>query len=56
MVFEIYLKKEVGNNISHIIGIGIKSSNVDTLDISGGFLTKGDYRIPIQHILFIKEV
>jgi len=56
MTFEVHLKKEAGNELSYILGMGIKSFNVSTLDISGGLLTKGSYRIPVDNILFIKEV
>jgi len=56
MAFEIYIKKDVGNQISNILGIGLKKFEVATLDINFGLLKKGNYQIPIEHILFVKEV
>ena len=56
MSFDVYLKKTEGNQISEILGTGIKKFNVNTLSIQNGLLTKGSYQIPIEHILFIKEV
>lgn len=56
MSFDVHLKKAEANETSHILGVGIRSFNVSTLDISDGLLVKGSYRIPVEHILFIKEV
>jgi hypothetical protein len=56
MSFIIYVKKEIGNNISRYLNIPIKQFTTETLDISNGLLTKGAYKIPIEHILFIEEV
>lgn len=56
MSFEIYLKKEIGNEIGYILGEGFKTVTVSTLDISDGLLKKGSYYVPVEHILFIKEV
>lgn len=56
MTFTVYLKKDEGNQISDVLNIGIKTFNVTTLEISNGLLKKGDYHIPIDHILFIREV
>jgi hypothetical protein len=55
-MFKITLKHDIGNEISNITGQGIKTFNVATLDINNGLLKKGNYYIPIQHILFIEEV
>ncbi len=55
MAFEIYLKKEMGNEISYYVNVG-KMFTVATLDINYGLLKKGSYQIPLSHILFIKEV
>lgn len=56
MTYTVYLKKQEGNEISTILGQGVKKFDVATLTISSGLLKKGDYYIPIEHILFIKEV
>jgi len=56
MAFEIYLKKEIGNQIGAILGEGFKVVTVASLTINDGLLKKGDYYIPVEHILFIKEV
>lgn len=56
MPFEIYFKKDEGNQISTILNESIKITTVATLTITNGLLKKGNYYIPIEHILFIKEV
>ena len=56
MVFTVYLKDDIGNQLGELLGKGMKSFNVGTLSISDGLLTKGDYRIPINHILLVVEV
>lgn len=56
MTFEIHLKKQIGNEIGFILGEGFKIVYVSTLNITDGLLKKGDYYIPIEHILFIKEI
>lgn len=56
MVFEVYLKKDVGNDISNILNMGIKKFTVPSISVVDGFLEKGSYKIPISHVLFIKEV
>jgi len=33
-----------------------KQFNTATLNITDGLLSKGNYKIPIEHILFIHEV
>lgn len=55
MSFEIYLRDDIGNQISGFVDVG-KKFTVTTLDLNEGLLKKGSYRIPIEHILFIKEV
>lgn len=55
MTFEIYLKKELGNDIAQYVDVG-KMFAVTTLNITDGLLKKGAYQIPIEHVLFIKEV
>lgn len=55
MAYVIYLKKDEGNQISEILEMGIKQFTVPTLSIIDGLLKKGNYYIPVQHILFIKE-
>jgi hypothetical protein len=56
MSFEIHLKDNIGNDLSKILADLPKIITVQTLQITDGFLVKGNYRIPIEHILFIKEV
>lgn len=51
-MFQVTLKDEIGNEIDK----GIKTFNVTTLEIDKGLLKKGDYYIPITHILYIEEV
>ena len=55
MPYRIYLKDDIGNEISTIMNVP-KIIDVTTLDLSDGLLTKGAYKIPIQHILFIEEI
>jgi len=56
MAFEIYLRKELQNEIANYIDTISKKITVNTLSIQEGMLIKNPYRIPIEHILFIKEV
>lgn len=56
MTFEIYLKKDIGNQIREFVPNVEKIISVDSLEINNGLLKKGSYYIPIEHILFIKEV
>jgi len=56
MSFIIYLKDDIGNEISAILDEPIKEITVSTLSINDGLLKKGNYYIPLEHILFIKEV
>jgi len=56
MPFEIHLKDEIANDIAAILNVGFKPITVSTLNISDGLLTKGNYKIPVEHILFIEEV
>jgi len=55
MSFTVYLKKDEGNQINHILGTNVKVTTVATLNISDGLLKKGNYYIPVDHILFIEE-
>ena len=56
MPFDVYLKKDIGNQISFIIGNSVKKFSVSNIEISSGLLKKGSYQIPVEHILFIEEV
>jgi len=56
MPFKIYIRDDIGNQICNINQDLPKIFNVTTLNITDGMLVKGDYRIPIEHILFIQEV
>ncbi len=56
MAFKIYIKDNIGNMIhQHLNGIP-KIIEVQNLTITDGMLIKGNYRIPIDHILFIQEI
>ena len=56
MTFEIHLKDDIGNEISALVDVG-KVFTVSTLNIYNDILLKkGNYYVPIEHILFIKEV
>ena len=50
MAYMIYPKQEICNIFNK------SSQEVDTLDITDGFITVGQYMLPIHQILYIKEV
>jgi len=56
MVFEIYLKDEIGNQIAQHLDELPKVVTVASLTINDGLLKKGNYYIPVEHILFIEEI
>lgn len=56
MPYVVYLKKQEGNKINLILSTNVKQFNVTNLEISNGLLKKGNYYIPVEHILFIQEV
>jgi hypothetical protein len=56
MAFTIHIKEEIGNQISERLGNNYKTVTSSSLTITDGFLIKGNFRIPIEHILFIEEV
>ena len=56
MPYVVYLKENEGQQINNILELNLKSFNVSTLDISNNLLKKGNYYIPVEHILFIKEI
>jgi len=51
-MFKVTIKENIGNEIDR----DVKTFNVSTLEINNGLLKKGNYYIPIEHILFIEEV
>jgi len=55
MPFNIYLRDNIGNEITQFLDIP-KLITVNELTITDGMLIKGNFRIPIHHILFIWEV
>ena len=55
MAFEIYLKKQEGNEINAFLDIG-KKVTVQNYTITNGLLEVGNYKLPIDNILFIKEI
>lgn len=58
MTFEIVLKQNIAGEIGNTLDedeLPI-SITVNNLDINAGLLKKGNYYIPVEHILFIKEV
>lgn len=56
MAYVVYLKNNIGNMILQIDQDLPKQFTTSTLQITDGLLTKGDYKIPVEHILFIHEV
>jgi len=50
MSFEIYPDQEICN----VIGKSIVT--VDTISVQDGYITVGNYYVPLGHILFIKEI
>lgn len=56
MSFEVYLIGSFWNDIQKIIDMEKQPITVSTLVINDGLLKKGDYYVPIDKILFIKEV
>jgi len=56
MAFRIYLKKEEGNDIVKAGIIESKIVEVSTLDYVAGSLKIGSYYLPLNNILFVKEV
>ena len=56
MSYVVYLKTYEANEISIHRGLSVSKFTVQTLEISNGLLKKGDYYIPVEHILFIEEV
>ena len=55
MPFKIVLKEDIGRDINNVLGIG-KIFEIPSLNIADGLLSHNEYKIPLQHILFIKEV
>ncbi len=56
MSFKIYIRDEIGNEIHKVDAALPKVFNSANLNITDGMLVKGNYRIPVEHILFIQEV
>lgn len=56
MSFDVYLKKDVSNEIANKLNEIPDKITVSSLTIVNGLLQKGNYYIPIGNILFIKEV
>ena len=56
MSFKIYIRDYAGNEIADIDPGLPKIFNTAQLNITDGMLVKGNYRIPIEHILFIQEI
>lgn len=56
MSFKIYIRDSIGNEIQMIAPGLPKIFNVAMLNITDGMLVKGNYRIPVEHILFIQEI
>jgi len=54
--FKIYLKDNIGNMFKQIDEDLPKQFTTQSLQISNGLLSKGNYKIPVEHILFIQEV
>jgi len=56
MVYQITIRKDLQNELFHYVDKIPKQITVSTLNITDGLLKKGDYYIPVEHILFIEEV
>jgi len=56
MSYVVYIKDNIGNELHTIDEDLPKHFHLQQLQINDGFLVKGAYRIPINHILFIHEV
>lgn len=56
MTYKVYLKEGIGNDISDIIGSGIKEFTVNDLVITNSCIQKGAYLLPITNVLFIEEI
>lgn len=56
MSFVVYIKDNIGNMVSAIDPNLPKVFTTSTLQITDGMLVKGNYRLPVEHILFIHEV
>lgn len=56
MSFKIYIRDGIGNEIHNVDPYLPKVLDVANLNITDGMLIKGNYRIPVEHILFIQEI
>jgi hypothetical protein len=56
MPYEIQLKIDIASELELMFGLEVSSFTVQDLTINNGLLKKGNYYIPVEHILFIKEV
>lgn len=56
MAYVVYIKDNVGNMIGEIDADLPKHFTVQTLQIANGLIKKGNYYLPVEHILFIHEV
>lgn len=56
MSFEIYLKKEIQNEISQYVHDINKCVKVPNCTITNGYVKISNYWVPLSNILFIKEV
>lgn len=59
MAYDIYIKDEIKNEIAQILGVGStipQKITTGALNVNNGILKIGNYHIPREHILFIKEV
>lgn len=56
MAFKIYIRDDIGNKVRAVGPDLPKVLSVQNLNITDGMLIKGNYRIPIAHILFIQEI
>lgn len=55
MSYVVYIKDNIGNMIGAIDPDLPKQVTLPVLNINDGLLYAGNYKIPIGHILFIKE-
>jgi len=50
MTYKIYLDQEIGNLL------GTNMVTVDNLTVNDGYITVGDYHVPLSKIVLIKQI
>ena len=55
MVYVVYLKQGIGEQIGDAIGTSLKQFTVNDLTITNSCIQKGNKLLPITNVLFIEE-